>query len=103
MKPSFTKDISEFNFTFTEELIKKAQEMGIDLEDLLIRAIAKNDPDVKVKMEIARRSLNEAEEYLKKGDPLQASEKAYKSAEKVIKALAENVSPPRIPRGRKRR
>jgi len=36
--------------------------------------------------------MTEAEEYLKKGDAVQASEKAYKVAEEVVKALSEKLN-----------
>ncbi|WP_221289865.1 PaREP1 family protein [Stygiolobus caldivivus] len=74
-----------------EEIIKRAKEKGIDIEDVLLREIAKNDPQegVKLRLEIAESYMNEAYDYLKKGDPVQASEKAYKVAEEVVRALAE--------------
>ncbi|BDB99899.1 PaREP1 family protein [Saccharolobus caldissimus] len=79
-----------------EELIKKAEEKGIDVEDLIISAISKEDPSegVKLRMELAKKYMSEAEEYLKKGDAVQASEKAYKAAEEVVKALAEKYNLP---------
>jgi len=36
--------------------------------------------------------MSEAEEYVKKGDVVQASEKVYKVAEEVIKALSEKFN-----------
>ncbi|QGR17623.1 superfamily I DNA and RNA helicase and helicaseubunit [Sulfurisphaera ohwakuensis] len=77
-----------------EELIKKAEEKGIDVEDLIISALSKKDPSegIKIRMELAKKYINEVEEYLKKGDAVQASEKAYKAAEEVIKALAEKYN-----------
>jgi len=79
-----------------EELIKKAEEKGIDVEDLIISAISKIDPQdsIKLRFEIAKRFLSEAEDYLSKGDIIQSSEKAYKVAEEVIKALAEKFNLP---------
>ncbi|BDR91304.1 PaREP1 family protein [Vulcanisaeta souniana] len=38
---------------------------------------------------IAERYLNEAKEYINKGDAVQVSEKLYKAAEENVKALAE--------------
>ncbi|BDC17577.1 PaREP1 family protein [Acidianus sp. HS-5] len=77
-----------------EEIIKKAKEKGIDVEDVLIREIAKNDPHegVRLRLEIAEKYMNEAYDYLKKGDPVQASEKAYKVAEEIVKTLAEKFN-----------
>jgi hypothetical protein len=72
-----------------EELIKKAEEKGIDVEDLIISAMSKEDPQG---LELAKKYMAEAEEYLKKGDAVQASEKAYKVAEEVVKALSEKFN-----------
>lgn len=51
-----------------EELIKRAKEKGIDVEDVLIREISKEDPQegIKLRLEIAEKYMNEAYEYLKK-------------------------------------
>ncbi|GAA5419669.1 hypothetical protein Stok01_01631 [Sulfurisphaera tokodaii] len=87
-----------YNLTFlnllVEELIKRAKEKGIDVEDVLIREISKEDPQegIKLRLEIAEKYMNEAYEYLNKGDSIQASEKAYKVAEEVVKALAEKFN-----------
>ncbi|MEM1646181.1 MAG: PaREP1 family protein [Ignisphaera sp.] len=43
---------------------------------------------------LAERFMNEVDEYLKKGDPVQASEKAYKVAKEVVKALSEKFNLP---------
>lgn len=79
-----------------DELIRKAKEKGIDVEDLLIQLIYSDDPEgeVKFRLEMAKKYMAEAEDYLKKGDPVQASEKAYKVAEEVVKALAEKFNLP---------
>jgi hypothetical protein len=63
-----------------EEIIKIAEEKGIDL---ILQAISKKDPSesIRLRLEIAKRFMKECEEYLKKGDTVQASEKAYKVAE----------------------
>ena len=83
-----------FKNLVVEELIKRAKEKGIDVEDVLLREIAKNDPKegIKLRLEIAEKYMNEAYDYLKKGDSIQASEKAYKVAEEVVKALAEKFN-----------
>jgi len=74
-----------------EELIKKTREKGIDVEDLLIREISKDDTqeEIRLRLKIAEKYMAEAYDYLKKGDPIQASEKTYKVAEEIVKALAE--------------
>ena len=77
-----------------EELIKRAEDMGINVEDVLISLISRNDPkeEIKLRLELARKYMKECEEYLKNGDAVQASEKAYKVAEELIKALAEKFN-----------
>ncbi|MFP3173862.1 MAG: PaREP1 family protein [Vulcanisaeta sp.] len=77
-----------------EELIKRAEDMGINVEDVLISLISRNDPkeEIKLRLELARKYMRECEEYLKNGDAAQASEKAYKVAEELIKALAEKFN-----------
>jgi Archaeal PaREP1/PaREP8 family. len=68
--------------------------MGIDVEDLTITAMSRKDPQkgIKLRLTLARKLMAEAEEYLKKGDPVRASEKAYEVAEEVIKALSERFN-----------
>jgi hypothetical protein len=77
-----------------EELIKKAKERGIHVEDLIILAISREDPQeaIRIRLELAEKYMDEAEEHLRKGDDIQASEKAYKVAEEVVKALAEKFN-----------
>jgi len=74
-----------------EELVKRARELDIDIEDLIITAISRSDPSngLRLRLELARRYLNEAEDYVRRNDPVQASERAYKAAGEVVKALAE--------------
>jgi len=66
-----------------EELIRKAEDMGISVEDVLISLISKNDPkeEIRLRLDLAKKYMKECEDYLKKGDAVQASEKAYKVAE----------------------
>ncbi|MFP3261208.1 MAG: superfamily I DNA and RNA helicase and helicaseubunit, partial [Sulfolobus sp.] len=49
-----------------EELIKRAEEMGIDVEDLIITAMSRKDPQegIKLRLTLARKYMAEAEEYL---------------------------------------
>ena len=77
-----------------EELVRKAEEKGINVEDLIISAIAKKDPQegLRIRLELAEKYMNEMEDYLRKGDAVQASEKAYKVAEEIVKALAEKFN-----------
>ncbi|ADX82074.1 PaREP1 family protein [Saccharolobus islandicus] len=79
-----------------EDLIKKAEEYDIDINDLIIDAISRKDPKeaINLRIELAKKYIAEAEDYLKKGDAVQASEKAYKTAEEIVKALAEKFNIP---------
>jgi len=66
-----------------EEVIKKAEEKGINVTDLILMELSKKNPSeaIKIRLDLAKKYMAEAEEYLKKGDAVQASEKAYKVAE----------------------
>ena len=79
-----------------EELIKRAEEKGIDVEDLILSALSRVDPQagIRTRLELAKKYLSEAEEYLSKGDIVLSSEKAYKVAEELVKALAEKFNLP---------
>ncbi|BAB66718.1 hypothetical protein STK_16370 [Sulfurisphaera tokodaii str. 7] len=81
---------------FVEELIKRAKEYNIDVNDLIIDAISRKDPKeaFNLRIELAKKYFAEAEDYLAKGDAIQASEKAYETAEEIVKALAEKFNTP---------
>jgi len=74
-------------------IAERVQELGMDLETLVIEALAERlglDP-----IEEARAHLELAEKLLEEGralvdrDPVQASEKLYKAAGECVKALAK--------------
>ena len=73
------------------ELIKKLIERGIDVNDLLLDALSVKDPNESSieRIKLAEKCMMEYEKYASKGDAVQASERAYRAAEKVVKALAE--------------
>ena len=73
------------------ELIKKLIEKGVDVNDLLLDVLSIKDPDESSieRIKLAEKYLMEYEEYASKEDAVQASEKAYRAAEEVVKALAE--------------
>jgi hypothetical protein len=68
--------------------------MGIDVEDLIITAMSRKNPQegIKLRLTLARKYVAEAEVYLKKNNSAQASEKAYKVAEEAVKALSEKFN-----------
>ncbi|MGC8569806.1 MAG: PaREP1 family protein [Caldivirga sp.] len=75
-----------------ESLINEALRRGIDLVDLLSRAL-NLDPSErsKVHLQLAENFLREGEDLVDK-DPIQASEKLYKAAEEAIKAIAVSLN-----------
>jgi hypothetical protein len=79
-----------------EELIKKLEERGIDAIDVLLDALSKVDPSesAKEKINLVEKLMKESNDYLNRKDPVQASEKAYKIAEEIVKALAEKFKTP---------
>ncbi|MCU7787764.1 PaREP1 family protein [Pyrobaculum sp. 3827-6] len=79
-----------------EELIKKLEKRGINVEELPLDALSAGDPEEssRKRLKLAERYMEECQEYVNKGDAVQASEKAYKAAEEVVKALAEKYRTP---------
>lgn len=77
-----------------EDLIKRAEEKGLSVEDLIILALSREDPQegVRLRLRLAEEFMRECDEFLSKGDAVQASEKAYKVAEEIVKALAEKFN-----------
>ena len=77
-----------------ERLVSEARRRGIEIEDFVLAALAKAlklDPRelASARLEPAEKALHEAEGYIARGDPVQASEKLYRAVEECIKALAE--------------
>jgi hypothetical protein len=83
-----------------EKLIRWVEEKGIDVEELILSALSRVDPkeSIKFRIELAEKYMAEAFKYLDKGDAVQASEKAYKAAEEVVKALSEKFNLPEYQR-----
>ena len=79
-----------------EELVKKLAGKGVDVVELLLDALGAEDPEESVgeRLALAEKYLEEAKQYVERGDAVQASEKAYKAAEEVVKALAERFKTP---------
>ncbi|MQL54428.1 PaREP1 family protein [Acidianus ambivalens] len=74
-----------------EEVIRKLEEKGIDVTEALLDILSREDPEdsSKERISLAEKYMQESKECAEKGDVVQASEKAYKVAEEVVKALAE--------------
>ncbi len=79
-----------------KEVLDAAERAGIDVIDLILNQLYLRDPSegIRLRITLAEKMLNEAKEYLAKGDLTQASEKAYKAAEEAVKALAEEFNLP---------
>jgi HEPN domain-containing protein len=78
-----------------KKLKEEAEKKGISEEEIIVEAISKAldeplDPDelVEVHLKLLEKYMNEAEDFLKKGDYVQASEKVWKAAAQAVKALA---------------
>ncbi|WP_243671711.1 PaREP1 family protein [Vulcanisaeta sp. JCM 16161] len=76
-----------------EELIRAAEERGIDVEDLIINAIKSrsNDPmeSIRIRLELAERFITEAKERLNANDAIQASEKRIKLPRRLLSISRE--------------
>ena len=79
---------------FVEEMVRRLEERGVDVNDLLIGALSKEDPQesARLRLDLAERSLAKTKEYVRKGDAVQASEKGYRAAEEVVKAWPRDLT-----------
>ncbi len=73
-------------------IVEKAKKFGVDIQQLVVDILAEKlgmDPEdeAKARLELAKRFLEEGKKLIAE-DPIQASEKIYKSAEEAIKAFA---------------
>jgi hypothetical protein len=76
-----------------ESLLREARRRGVDVEDVVVRALSRIlglDPrgEAGARLELAERFLGEALSHIERGDAVQASEKLYKAAEESVKAAA---------------
>ena len=74
---------------------EEAEKAGVSEEELVLEAISKFlneplDPETKseLHLKLSEKYLKDAEEFLAKGDYVQASEKAWGAASQIVKALA---------------
>ena len=84
-----------------KKVIEKLEEKGLDIGEIVIRALAEVaglDPEetTSVRVELAEKSLEEAKEFIAKRNIIQASEKLYKAVEECIKALSEKFRLPQL-------
>ena len=78
-----------------ERLKKESERVGASEEELLVEVLSERfgehiDPasEVEMHLRLSEKELMEAEELLRKGDYLQASEKAWGAAAQMVKAVA---------------
>jgi len=77
------------------KLKEEAERKGASEEEFVLKILSKAldeplDPDelVEVHLKLLEKYMNEAEDFLKKGDYVQASEKVWKAVAQAVKALA---------------
>jgi hypothetical protein len=77
------------------KLKEEAERKGASEEEFVLKILSKAldeplDPDelVEVHLKLLEKYMNEAEDFLKKGDYVQASKKVWKAAAQAVKALA---------------
>jgi len=78
-----------------KRLKEESERTGASEEELIVEALSKTleeplDPESKVEihLKLSEKYMVEAEEFLRKGDLVQASEKAWGAASQIVKALA---------------
>jgi hypothetical protein len=74
-------------------LVEALRRRGVEPESFIVEAVVERlglDPreELEARLEVAEYMLERAREELKRGDPVEASEKLYKAAEEAIKVLA---------------
>ncbi len=78
-----------------EKIAERARELGIDINNIVIDALAERlgiDPEeeLEARAELARKYLEEGARLADR-DPVQASEKLYKAVEEAVKAAAKII------------
>jgi hypothetical protein len=78
-----------------EKLAKELERRGLSVVDIVASALDL-DPEtvIEARLELAEKYLREFEDYVEKGDAVQASEKLYKAVEECVKALAQRYTTP---------
>ena len=76
-----------------ERIEEESEKLGISEEEFIVEALSeylKIDPEYRIEVHLAlsEKYLKEAEEFLEKGDCVQASEKVWGAASQIVKALA---------------
>jgi hypothetical protein len=76
-----------------EKLAKELEKRGLNVVDIVASALDL-DPEtvIEARLELAEEYLREVEDYVGKGDAVQASEKLYKTVEECVKALAQRYT-----------
>lgn len=75
-------------------LEEEAEKLGVTVEEIVVKALDKSynvlDPEARLELHLglSEKYLTETEEFLRKEDYVQASEKAWGAAAQVVKAVA---------------
>ncbi|ABL79091.1 PaREP1 family protein [Thermofilum pendens] len=89
--------------TISRGFAEEAERRGVDLEGALpSRALVDPVEVAGARIDFAEEMLREAEEYVAKGNVVQASEKIYKAVEECVKALAERFNVKQLEEVRRR-
>lgn len=96
---------SAISIKVPRKIIDRAEELGLDLESVIYEALLRElklnpGEEAELRLELARKYLDEARMYVEKGDAVQASEKLYKAVEECIKALAYQLNVPEVAKAR---
>ena len=84
------------NIIIPEKIAKKARELGLDIEALVLELLVERLPldpkeEVMLHLELSRKYLEEGEKLIDR-DVVQASEKLYKAVEEAVKAFAKHLN-----------
>jgi hypothetical protein len=78
-----------------ERLEEESRRTGASEEELIVEALSKvfgeplnPETRVEIHLKLSEKYMMEAEEFLRKGDFVQASEKTWRAASQIVKALA---------------
>lgn len=87
---------SETVIVLPMSIVDKIRSLGVDLESYIVELLLRElrlDPDdeARIRLELAEKYFREGSELIDR-DPVQASEKLYKAAEEVMKALAQKLN-----------
>lgn len=85
--------MSALSIYIPEKLAKELERRGLSVVDIVASALDLDlETVIEARLELAEEYLREVEDYIGKGDVVQASEKLYKAVEECVKALAQRYT-----------